>query len=47
MGEDCSAKKLKDLKKGEKPLYLIIYGIIFLILGFFLGKYIYIKIIEK
>jgi hypothetical protein len=47
MGEDCSAKKIKDLKNGEKPLYLIIFGIVLLGIGLALGKFIYVKVIEK
>jgi hypothetical protein len=39
MGEDCSAKKLSDLKTGEKPIYVIIFGFLCVIAGLVAGYY--------
>ena len=38
MGNDCTAKKLSDLRTGEKLLIVIILAVLFFIIGLIVGN---------
>jgi len=47
MGDDCSARTLGDLKKGERPSVVVIVSMIFFSLGLYIGYKEVIKIINE